>query len=157
MENEQVDAGRDGRTGLARPNSQARTGTGEILFFSVQLTTTRIGNLIRLIHALLYVMTTYTFSLNMEMTRLTRDGTAETVSQDQILRHESGRGKNHFPCSADHEQDWQPYPVDPYYCYMRDHTYIHAYMHTVSGIGFYIIFTLNIVSWKNRLNTRKQA
>ena len=21
----------------------------------------------------------------------------------------------HFPCSADHEQDWQPYPVDPYY------------------------------------------
>ena len=23
-----------------------------------------------------------------------------------------------FPCSADHEQDWQPYPVDPYSCYM---------------------------------------
>ena len=20
----------------------------------------------------------------------------------------------HFPCSADHEQDWQPYLVDPY-------------------------------------------
>ena len=20
----------------------------------------------------------------------------------------------HFPCSADHEQDWHPYPVDPY-------------------------------------------
>ena len=19
----------------------------------------------------------------------------------------------HFPCSADHEQDWQPHPVDP--------------------------------------------
>ena len=31
----------------------------------------------------------------------------------------------HFPRSADHEQDWQPYPVDPYYCYMCDHTYIH--------------------------------
>ena len=27
MENEQPDAGRDGRTRLARPNSQARTGT----------------------------------------------------------------------------------------------------------------------------------
>ena len=31
-----------------------------------------------------------------------------------------------FPCSADHEQDWQPYPVDPYSCYMCDHTYIHT-------------------------------
>ena len=30
------------------------------------------------------------------------------------LRHERGQGNIHFPCSADHEQDWQPYPVDPY-------------------------------------------
>ena len=57
---EQADAGRDCRTRLARPNSQARTRTGK-----------------------------YSFS-----------------------------------CSADHEQDWQPYPVDPYSCYMCDHTYI---------------------------------
>ena len=28
----------------------------------------------------------------------------------------------HFPCSADHEQDWQPHPVDPYSCYMCDYT-----------------------------------
>ena len=28
-----------------------------------------------------------------------------------------------FPCSADHKQDWQRYPVDPYSCYMCDHTY----------------------------------
>ena len=48
------------------------------------------------------------------MSRLTRDGTVETVSRDQILRHERGQGNIHFPCSADHEQDWQPYPVDPY-------------------------------------------
>ena len=54
------------------------------------------------------------FSLSMEMTRLARDGTAEPVSRDQTLRHVRGQGKNHFPCSADHEQDWQPYPVDPY-------------------------------------------
>ena len=61
------------------------------------------------------------------MGRLARDGTAETVSRDQILRHERGQGNVHFPCSADHEQDWQPYPVDPYSCYMCDHTYyIHA-------------------------------
>ena len=34
------------------------------------------------------------------MSKLTRDGTAETVSRDQILRRERGQGKVHFPCSA---------------------------------------------------------
>ena len=48
------------------------------------------------------------------MSRLTRDGTAEPVSRDQILRHARGQGNIIFSCSADHEQDWQPYPVDPY-------------------------------------------
>ena len=43
-----------------------------------------------------------------------RDGTAEPVSRDQILRRERDREIFIFPCSADHEQDWQPYPVDPY-------------------------------------------
>ena len=63
------------------------------------------------------------------MSRLARDGTAEPVSRDQILRHESGQGNIHFSCSADHVQDWQPYPVDPYSCYMCDHTYIeHTHM-----------------------------
>ena len=33
----------------------------------------------------------------MEMGRLTRDGTAEPVSRDQILRHERGQGKIYFP------------------------------------------------------------
>ena len=56
------------------------------------------------------------------MSRLARDGTAEIVSRDQILRHEQrGHGSIHFPCSAEHEQDWQLYPVDPY-IYMCDHT-----------------------------------
>ena len=45
---------------------------------------------------------------------MTRDGTTERVSRDQIQRRDRERGKNHFPCSADHEQDWQPYPVDLY-------------------------------------------
>ena len=31
------------------------------------------------------------------MGRLTRDGTAETVSRDQILGHERGEGNIHFP------------------------------------------------------------
>ena len=60
------------------------------------------------------------------MSRLTRDGTAEPVSRDQILRHARGQGNVHFPCSADHEQDWQPYPVDPYSAICDDHTYIHT-------------------------------
>ena len=57
---------------------------------------------------------------------LTRDGTAEPVSRDQILRRERGQGDINFPCSADHVQDYQPYPVDPYSCYMCDHTHIHC-------------------------------
>ena len=57
------------------------------------------------------------FSLSMEMSRLTRDGTAEPVSRDQVLRRERGQGNIHFPRSADDKQDWQPYPVDPYSCY----------------------------------------
>ena len=56
-----------------------------------------------------------------------RNGTAELVTRDQILRRQRGQGNIHFPCSADHEQDWQPYPVDPYSCYMRDHTYCSCY------------------------------
>ena len=67
------------------------------------------------------------FSLSMEMSRLTRDGTAETVSQDQILRHEREHGNIHFLCSADHEQDWQPYPVDPYSCYTCDQSCSRVY------------------------------
>ena len=67
------------------------------------------------------------------MRRLTRDGTAERFSRDQILRHERGQGNIHFSCSADHVQDWQPYPVDPYSCYMCDHTYIqHVTLPTLS-------------------------
>ena len=48
------------------------------------------------------------------MSRLTRDGAAEPVSRDHILRHVRGQGNTHFPRSADHEQDWQPYSADPY-------------------------------------------
>ena len=63
-----------------------------------------------------------------EMSRLLRDGTVEPVSRDQILRHARGQGNIIFPCLADHEQDWQPYPVDPYPAICDDHTYIHTYI-----------------------------
>ena len=61
------------------------------------------------------------------MRRLTRDGTAEPVSRDQILRHARGQGNINFPCSADHEQDWQPYLVDPYSAICDGYTYIHIH------------------------------
>ena len=66
------------------------------------------------------------------MGRLTRDGTAEPVSRDQILRHVRGQGNIHFPCSADHEQNWQLYLVDPYSAMMTIHTYI---VHTTAFIS----------------------
>ena len=55
------------------------------------------------------------------MSRLTRDGTAEPVSRDRILRHARGQRNINFPCSADHEQDWRPYLVDPYSAICDDH------------------------------------
>ena len=60
---------------------------------------------------------------------LTRVGTAESVSRDKILRHARRQGNINFPCSADHEQDGQPYPVDPYSAICDD---IHAYPTTAT-------------------------
>ena len=55
-----------------------------------------------------------------------KNGTAEPVSRDQILRHVRGHGNTHFPCSADHEQEWQPYPrlINTLLYVMTIHTYI---------------------------------
>ena len=58
------------------------------------------------------------------MSTLTRDGTAEPISPDQILRHVRGRGNIYFPSLADDEQDWQPYSVDPY---SAIHTYVYRW------------------------------
>ena len=77
------------------------------------------------------------------MRKLTRDGTAEPVSRDQILRHERGQRINHFPCSAaDHEQDWQPCPVVRaihtnivlHKTYRCSYTYICAYYTTTVNL-----------------------
>ena len=65
------------------------------------------------------------------ISRLTWDGTAEHVSQDQILRRERGQGN--FPCSADHEQDWQPYPVG-----------LHTLPYVLTIIHKYIIYSIHI-------------
>ena len=57
-----------------------------------------------------------------------RAGWYSRSSRDQILRREQGQGNVNFPCSSYHEQDRQPYLVDPHSCYMWDHTYIHTYI-----------------------------
>ena len=61
------------------------------------------------------------------MSILTRDRTAAPVSRDEILRRERGQENIRFPCSVDHEQDWQPYPVNLYSAKCDDHTYKNTY------------------------------
>ena len=60
------------------------------------------------------------------MSRLTRDGTAEPFSRDQILRREQGQGNIHFPCLADHVQNWQPSRLVLTLAICDDHTDMHA-------------------------------
>ena len=48
------------------------------------------------------------------------------------LRGVRGQGKFPFPCSVDHKQDWQPYPVDPYSAESAD-MYTHMYITAHSG------------------------
>ena len=73
------------------------------------------------------------------MSKLTRDGTAEPVSRDQILRRERGQRIIHFPCSAaDHEQDWQPCPV-----VRAIHTNIVLHTHTAVVTHIYICISYN--------------
>ena len=79
------------------------------------------------------------------MSRLTRDGTAEPVSRGQILRHERGQGNIHFCCSADHVQDGQPYPVDPYACYM----YVMMTIHHNRGKNTFMSHYLSIINSKS--------
>ena len=61
------------------------------------------------------------------MSWLTRDGTVESVSRETKFSGANGNREMFafFPCSAHHEQEWQPYPVDPYSAICDDHTYIH--------------------------------
>ena len=71
---------------------------------------------------------------SMEMSKLTRDETAEPVSRDQILRRERVQRIIHFPCSAaDHEEDWQPCPV-----VRAIHTNIVLHTHTAVVTHIYI-------------------
>ena len=78
---EQTDVGRDCRTRLARPNSQARTNADRGIFiFPVQLTTCRTGNLTRLIHTLAICVTIHTY-----IDTFDRFTIMERLSEDAVL------------------------------------------------------------------------
>ena len=70
------------------------------------------------------------------MSSLTRDGNAEPVSRDQILRRERGQKKRkHFPSLADHEQDWQLTRLILTLVMCDDHTYIYESFNDLGGRG----------------------
>ena len=84
------------------------------------------------------------------MSKLTRDGTAEPVSRDQILKRERGQRIIHFPCcsAADHEQEWQPCPAVRSIhinIVLHAHTTVvtHIYVHIIllSGEQGYLVFS----------------
>ena len=61
------------------------------------------------------------------MSTLTPDGTGRDArtrfARPNSQLRERGQGNMKFPCSADHEQDWQPYPFDPHSAIWDDNTY----------------------------------
>ena len=91
-----------------------------------------------------------------------RDG--QSVSRDQILRREQGQEKYNFPCSAEHKQDWQPYPVDPYSPGLADQqwvTIIRGFWRHAATVPAFVkieaicgnvvyVFDLTLVPAKNR-------
>ena len=67
------------------------------------------------------------------MSRLTRDGTAEPVSRDQILRHARGQGNIIFPVQLTTSRIGNLTPVDPHSAICDNHTYIHTYISVLCG------------------------
>ena len=65
------------------------------------------------------------------MSRLTRDGTAEPVSRDQILRHARGQGMFIFPVQLTTSRIGNLTRLIHTLLYvMTIHTYIHIHTHT---------------------------
>ena len=56
------------------------------------------------------------------MSRLTRDGTDEPVLPNQNPQARTRTGKYSFFLSSWSRAGLQPYPVDPYFCFICDHT-----------------------------------
>ena len=75
------------------------------------------------------------------MSRLTRDGTAEPVSRDQILRHARGQGNTIFPVQLTTSRIGNLTRLIHTLLYvMTIHTYIHTYIHTVVWNSYVKLF-----------------
>ena len=98
---EQVDAGRDCRTRLSRPNSQARTGAGKYSFSPVQLTTSRIGNLIRLILTFA-ICDDHTYIWLLHSTFPRRFSALETYNHTLALVHTHTQREKKKECARDY-------------------------------------------------------
>ena len=89
---------------------------------------------------------------SMEMSKLTRDGTAEPVSRDQILRLERGQRIIHFLCSAaDHEQDRQLCPdVRAIHTniVLRTHTAVVTHIYTKYACYTTTVTNVRVTKWK---------
>ena len=83
------------RDGTAEPVSRdqiLRHARGQVnIIFPVQLTTSRIGNLTRLIHTLLYVMTIHTYihtSNELDVQNKWEENTQHTHTHTEISHHQ---------------------------------------------------------------------
>ena len=83
------------------------------------------------------------FSLSVDNEQDDAGQDRQTYLARQTFGHEQGQ-KNNCPCSADHEQDWQPYTVDRYSAMCDDytwppilsqHTYVIHHTNIISGCG----------------------
>ena len=83
--------------------------------------------------------------------RLARDGTAKSVSRDQILGCERAQGNIHFPCSADLEKDWQPSPVDLYFAIIYVTTIL--YLRSINKYSRVAYVVDNVVVYYSTINS----
>ena len=81
-------------------------------------------------------------------------GTAEPVSRDKILRryYVRGQGDINFPCSADHGQDGQPYPVDLYSFALCVTIHLHLTPNSINTYQF-LWTSCNIQVWHTEIVT----
>ena len=86
------------------------------------------------------------FSLSMEMSRLTRDGTAEPVSRDQILRHARGQGNIIFPVQLTTSRIGNLTGLIHTLLYVMT---IHTYIHTRKMAKVLSFQTIPHLYWKN--------
>ena len=92
------------------------------------------------------------------MSRLTRDGTAEPVSRDQILRHARGQGNIIFPVQLTTSRIGNLTQLIHTLLYvMTIHTYIHTYICVCVCVFFPFILDIKFVGRTSRGHTGRRS